>query len=123
MAYQQAKLPEDQRKIFSDWLNNLEHKELEIPESDWMDAADAIKKYGNIKQGWDHRDAPEFAMTFWYNDNNVFDEWVKDYFAGKKTKDDINKDLYDTNAWRATAHHFDAVESIGIVKDLSLIHI
>ncbi len=34
MAYQQAKLPEDQRKIFSDWLNNLEHKELEIPESD-----------------------------------------------------------------------------------------
>jgi len=92
-------------------------EELEIPESDWMDAAEAIKKYGNIKQGWDHKDAPEFAMTFWYNDNNVFDEWVKDYFAGKKTKDDINKDLYDTNAWRATAHHFDAVESIGIVKD------
>ena len=34
IGYQQAKLPEDQRKIFSDWLNQLEHKELDIPESD-----------------------------------------------------------------------------------------
>ncbi len=34
MGYQQAKLPKDQRKIFADWLNKLEHDELEIPESD-----------------------------------------------------------------------------------------
>jgi len=92
-------------------------EELGIPESDWMDKSDAIKKYGNIKQGWEHKDAPEFTFTFWYNDNKVFDDWVQDYFAGKKTRDDVNKDLYDSSAWRASAYHFDAVESISIVKD------
>ncbi len=34
MAYQRAKLPEDEREEFFDWLNNLEHNELGIPESD-----------------------------------------------------------------------------------------
>ena len=34
MAYQQAKLPENERDEFFNWLNNLEHNELGIPESD-----------------------------------------------------------------------------------------
>ena len=34
IGYQQAKLPEDQRKMFFEWLNQLEYTELEIPESD-----------------------------------------------------------------------------------------
>jgi dTMP kinase len=34
IGYQQAKLPEEQRSQFSDWLTKLEHKELNIPKSD-----------------------------------------------------------------------------------------
>tara|TARA_B100000953_G_scaffold165618_1_gene136601 strand:- start:500 stop:1141 length:642 start_codon:yes stop_codon:yes gene_type:complete len=34
MGYQQAKLSNDQHETFFDWLNQLEHKELDIPESD-----------------------------------------------------------------------------------------
>ncbi len=34
MAYQRAKLPEDEREEFFNWLNNLEHNELRVPESD-----------------------------------------------------------------------------------------
>jgi len=34
MGYQQAKLPIEERDNFFEWLNRLEHKELEIPESD-----------------------------------------------------------------------------------------
>jgi len=34
MAYQRAKLPEKEHKEFFNWLNNLEHNELGIPESD-----------------------------------------------------------------------------------------
>ena len=92
-------------------------EELDIPEVTWMDKSKAIRKYGNIKQGWEHKDAPEFTFTFWYNDNNAFDNWLTDYFNGAKTRDEINKDLYDEKAWRASAYHFDAVESIDIVKD------
>jgi dTMP kinase len=34
IAYQQAKLPEKERKEFFDWLTDLEHNELGVPESD-----------------------------------------------------------------------------------------
>ncbi len=34
MGYQQAKLPDEHRENFFEWLNKLEHKELNIPESD-----------------------------------------------------------------------------------------
>jgi dTMP kinase len=34
IAYQQAKLPEKERKEFFNWLTNLEHNELGVPESD-----------------------------------------------------------------------------------------
>ena len=34
IAYQQAKLPEKERKEFFDWLTDLEHNELRVPESD-----------------------------------------------------------------------------------------
>jgi len=34
IAYQQAKLPEKERKEFFDWLTELEHNELRVPESD-----------------------------------------------------------------------------------------
>jgi len=33
IAYQQAKLPEGERKEFFDWLNDLEHNTLGVPES------------------------------------------------------------------------------------------
>ena len=34
MAYQRAKLPEKEHKEFFNWLNNLEHNEFGVPESD-----------------------------------------------------------------------------------------
>lgn len=34
IAYQQAKLPEEKRNEFFDWLTELEHNELRVPESD-----------------------------------------------------------------------------------------
>ena len=60
-------------------------EEMGIAESDWMDRCNAIHKFGNIKQGWVENDA-EFPFTFWYNNNNVFDEWVAEYHKGNKTK-------------------------------------
>lgn len=91
-------------------------EEMGIAESDWMDRCNAIHKFGNIKQGWVENDA-EFPFTFWYNNNNVFDEWVAEYHKGNKTKTQINDDLYDKEGWRAYAYHLDAELAGSVVKD------
>jgi len=64
-----------------------------IEEQDWLDKSHGIRKLGNFKQGWNSPDDHGLAFTFWYNYDNQFDSWVKDYFAGKKTKQQII-DLY-----------------------------
>ena len=71
-----------------------------------MDApCDAVYKYGNIKQGWNGKDDPEFAFTFWFNDNAVFENWYEQYQAGTKDKDSVNE-LYKRDGWSAIAYHF-----------------
>ena len=34
---------------------------------------------------------PEFAFTFWFNDNAVFENWYEQYSAGTKDKDSVNE--------------------------------
>lgn len=87
-----------------------------MDEKEWMPKCDAVHKFGNIKQGWDKPDGEEFAFTFWYNDNDAFNTWYKEFDQGKVDKHSIN-DLYDRDAWRAVAYHLHAEEAGRIVKD------
>ena len=85
-----------------------------MKEETWMPKCNAIHKHGNIKQGWDKQDGEEFKFTFWFNDNNVFENWYKKYKAGKVTKHQINNELYDANGWSALAYHLDAEKACTI---------
>lgn len=87
-----------------------------IDEKEWMAKCDAVHKYGNIKQGWNGKEDPEFAFTFWFNDNNAFSNWYKEYIRGNKTKDSLN-DLYNKDGWSAVAYHLHAEEAGRIIKD------
>ena len=90
-----------------------------LEEKDWMDASYAIQKDGNFKQHWNDPSDPNdgFIFAFWYNDNCVFDDWIKDYFAGNKTKDQLNPDLYRSDHWAPYAYHIDAEASVSVVKN------
>lgn len=70
--------------------------EIGINQDTWIKECDAIIKVGNSKSNWNHPDNPEdyLDFTFWFNDEAVFDDWVKDYKTGSKTKHQINDDLY-----------------------------
>ena len=87
-----------------------------MQEEVWMPKCDAVYKYGNIKQGWNGKNDPEFAFTFWHNDDNAFGKWLKKYKAGEVDKDSLN-DLYDKEGWSAVAYHLHAEEAGRIVKD------
>lgn len=89
-----------------------------LQDTDWMDESNAVIKYGNIKQFWDHEtDSEQMDWTFWYNDNNEFDEWVKEYKSGNKNKQDMKTDLYKMSGRRATAYHLDANLAGIVVKN------
>lgn len=88
-----------------------------IVESDWMDKCNAIHKLGNVKQGWTDINDEAFPFTFWYNDNNVFDDWLLEYRKGNKTKTQINDDLYKKDGWRTYAYHLDAELAGSVVKN------
>lgn len=90
---------------------------LEIDESAWMDRCHAIRKYGNIKQGWTDLHDDPFTFSFWFNDNNVFDSWITEYQEGKKSKNQINNDLYHESGWSAYAYHLDAELAGSVVKE------
>jgi len=89
--------------------------DMGLDEADWMPEANAIHKIGNIKQGWTQPFDDEFPFTFWYNDNNVFDHWVKDYFNNKKHKLDINDDLY-VGGSGTVAYHMDAEQAGQVLR-------
>ena len=83
-------------------------EELGIPEEEWMNGCNAVKKYGNMKYEWDGIGKDPFFMTFWWNDPKTrFSDWYKEYKAGKKSKNS-HEEMYDENGWRAIAYHLDA---------------
>lgn len=92
-------------------------EEMGLSEDTWMPKCNAIYKYGNIKQGWDSPDAPEFAFTFWFNDNDAFSKWYDRYKNGEVTKDEINDELYYKGDWGTIAYHLDADKAGEIVHD------
>lgn len=96
-------------------IGNFLNDELGLKESEWMPKCNAIKKLGSIKQGWDKIDGEEFKFTFWFNEDNRFDTWVKDYFNGTKSRHDINRDLYEEQ--NVYAYHLDANLIGQVVRD------
>ena len=50
-------------------------EDMGMSEDEWMEKSNAQKKFGNIKSQWNKPGGDEFAFTFWFNDNNVFDKW------------------------------------------------
>ena len=40
---------------------------LGLQEHEWVDECNAVKKYGNYKQGWDNPIGDPFILRFWYN--------------------------------------------------------
>ncbi len=77
--------------------------ELGIKEEDWIDASNAVKKYGNWKQGWDNPIGDPMVLSFWY-DMGLFEDMFNDpknwnYIAGKdRTPKKQNfYDIFETN--------------------------
>lgn len=92
-------------------------RDLGIDEQDWMEQSNAVYKYGNIKQGWDHPDAEQLRFMFWYEDAKTIDSWFKKYFDGTVDKDDINKTFYDKTKPYSIAYHLDAEKAADVVKN------
>lgn len=92
-------------------------RDLGIDENTWMEKSNGVHKYGNIKQGWDHPDAPELRFMFWYKDDKTIDSWFQKYFNGTVDKDDINRTFYDDTKPYSVAYHLDAEKAADIVKD------
>jgi len=88
-----------------------------MDESVWMSECNAIHKYGNIKQGWDSPDEEEFKFTFWFNDDDAFDKWYKEYEAGNVDRHSLNDSLYHKDGWSSIAYHLNAEAAGRIVKD------
>jgi hypothetical protein len=92
-------------------------EDMGMSEDEWMEKSNAQKKFGNIKSQWNKPGGDEFAFTFWFNDNNVFDKWKQQYDSGKVDKHNINDQLYHKGGWQATAYHLDAEKAGDIVKN------
>lgn len=92
-------------------------KEMGMEESDWMPRCNAVHKFGNIKQNFDKPDGEPFTFSFWYNDNNVFEQWYEKYKHGKVSKNQINDELYHKGSWSSIAYHLDAEHAGAIVKE------
>tara|TARA_B100001093_G_scaffold186004_1_gene178741 strand:- start:1931 stop:3139 length:1209 start_codon:yes stop_codon:yes gene_type:complete len=91
--------------------------DLGLKDEDWIDECNAIIKIGNEKINWTGKNnLDNLSFQFWHNDNNVFDNWVKDYFNNKKQKSDLNQDLYDNTGWRSIAYHLEADKISSVLK-------
>ena len=83
-------------------------EDLGIPEEEWMNGCNAVKKYGNMKYEWDGVGKDPFFMTFWWNEpKNRFNDWYEEWKAGRKDKNS-HVEMYDRNDWRSIAYHLDA---------------
>ena len=76
--------------------------ELGIKEEDWMDDSNAVKKYGNYKQGWNTPPIDDsMTLRFWY-DRGLFEDlfnepqnWNKDQTPKKQNFYDVFETNYD----------------------------
>lgn len=96
--------------------------ELGIKEEDWIDDSNAVKKYGNWKQGWDNPIGDPMILSFWY-DMGKFESLMKDpqnwnYVSGKDRTPKKNNfyDVFETNY--DYAYHVCAESSANMFKNL-----
>jgi tryptophan halogenase len=92
-------------------------RDLGINEKDWMEQSNAVYKYGNIKQGWDHPDAEEMRFMFWVEDIKSIDNWFQKYFSDSIKKDNINETFWKPGKPYSIAYHLDAERAADVVKN------
>jgi tryptophan halogenase len=92
-------------------------KECGLDEKIWMPKTNAVIKKGSCKKNWDKINGESCKFSFWYNDEYKFESWIKDYFKGNKTKNDLGDDLYKKDGFSEYAYHLDAYLIGQAVKD------
>lgn len=85
--------------------------EMGIQEKDWMDQANAVRKLGNIKRGWN--DGVDLPFTFWSNEDNKFEKNINQYIDGDVGKLSFFERLNEDNVH---AYHLDAEFTGAVVK-------
>lgn len=96
-------------------------EELGIDEKDWVQESNAVLKYGNYKEGWNSSDFDKpFVTRFWFNDNNKFDDMMKDPSYFDDDGNIIHQKFYDEfdrpDSRADYAYHVCAEASADIVK-------
>jgi len=84
---------------------------MDIKEEDWMDKANAVRKLGNIKRGWNTGE--DIPFTFWSNEDKKFDTNIKNYINGEVSKLDFINGMNEDNVY---AYHLDAEFTSEVVK-------
>ena len=92
-------------------------KDCGLDEKQWMPKTNAIFKKGSLKKNWDKINGDWCDFAFWYNDEYKFESWIKEYFKGNKTKNDLGYDLYKKDGFCEYAYHLDANLIGQVVKD------
>ena len=92
-------------------------KDCGLDEKQWMPKTNAIFKKGSLKKNWDKINGDWCDFSFWYNDEYKFESWVKEYFKGNKTNDDLGQDLYKKDGFCEYAYHLDANLIGQVVKE------
>tara|TARA_B100001939_G_C16947423_1_gene620881 strand:+ start:1666 stop:2892 length:1227 start_codon:yes stop_codon:yes gene_type:complete len=96
-------------------------EDLGIKEKDWVKNSNAVLKYGNYKEGWnDPKYDKPFVTRFWFNDNNKFDQMMKDPSNfdddGKIIEENFYKEFDSPDSRADYAYHVCAESSAEIVK-------
>ena len=84
---------------------------MDIKEEDWMDKANAVRKLGNIKRGWNTGE--DIPFTFWSNEDKKFDTNIKNYINGEVSKLDFINGMNEDNVY---AYQLDAEFTSEVVK-------
>lgn len=85
--------------------------EMGIKEKDWMEGANAVRKLGNIKRGWN--DGVDVPFTFWSNEGKIFENSIQDFVNGNISKLDLLEKFNEDNIY---AYHLDAEYTSEVVK-------
>jgi len=96
-------------------------EKLGIKEKDWFEN-NATLKYGNYKEGWNDPDNEKpFVTRFWYNENNKFEDMMKDesFFKNGKLNHTKFYEEFDKPDSRADyAYHVCAESTASMVKKI-----